>query len=154
MSGSGISWAICKSEPSSRQVTTPAPHHSVFYRPDALPATQPTVSKHWRLTRIMAVKWWLVVSVRGKLVSVMSVVCRWLAVREASLSHLQRACQTDVCLLSRVLLRPARRRQHQDTQFRHQQLSGAAPRLQVTQEYAVQRGQGREEVRGPMQCQA
>ena len=23
-----------------------APHHSVFYRPDALPAAQPTVSKH------------------------------------------------------------------------------------------------------------
>jgi len=46
VSGSGISWAICKSAPSSRQITTPAPHHSVFYRPDALPATQPTVSKH------------------------------------------------------------------------------------------------------------
>jgi len=26
--------------------TTPAPRHSVFYRPDALPATQPTASKH------------------------------------------------------------------------------------------------------------
>ena len=37
-SGSGISWAICKSAPCSRQITTPAPHHSVFYRPDALPA--------------------------------------------------------------------------------------------------------------------
>jgi len=48
MSGSGISWAICKSAPRSRQITTPAPHHSVFYRPYALPATQPTVSKHWR----------------------------------------------------------------------------------------------------------
>ena len=48
MSGSGISWAICKSAPSSRQITTPAPHHSVFYRPDALPAAQPTASKHWR----------------------------------------------------------------------------------------------------------
>ena len=23
-------------------------HHSVFYRPDALPAAQPTASKHWR----------------------------------------------------------------------------------------------------------
>ena len=30
MSGSGISWAICKSAPSSRQITTPTPHHSVF----------------------------------------------------------------------------------------------------------------------------
>ena len=41
-------WAIWKSAPRSRQITTPAPHHSVFYRPDALPATQPTASKHWR----------------------------------------------------------------------------------------------------------
>ena len=46
VSGSGISWAVCKSAPRSRQITMPAPHHSVFYRPDALPATQPTVSKH------------------------------------------------------------------------------------------------------------
>ena len=48
VNGSGISWAICKSAPCSRQITTPAPHHSVFYRPDALPAAQPTASKHWR----------------------------------------------------------------------------------------------------------
>ena len=48
VSGSGISWAICKSAPGSRQITTPATNHSVFYRPDALPAAQPTVSKHWR----------------------------------------------------------------------------------------------------------
>ena len=48
VSGSGISWAICKSAPCSRQITTPAPHHSVFYGPDALPAAQPTASKHWR----------------------------------------------------------------------------------------------------------
>ena len=30
VSGSGISWAICKSAPCSRQITTPATHHSVF----------------------------------------------------------------------------------------------------------------------------
>jgi len=30
VSGSGISWAICKFAPHSRQITTPAPHHSVF----------------------------------------------------------------------------------------------------------------------------
>ena len=48
VNGSGISWAICKSAHRLRQITTPAPHHSVFYRPDALPAAQPTVSKHWR----------------------------------------------------------------------------------------------------------
>jgi len=30
MSGSGISWAICKSAPRSRQITMPVPHHSVL----------------------------------------------------------------------------------------------------------------------------
>ena len=30
VSGSGISWADCKSAPRFRQITTPAPHHSVF----------------------------------------------------------------------------------------------------------------------------
>jgi len=48
VSGSSISWAICKSAPRFRQITMPAPRHSVFYRPDALPAAQPTASKHWR----------------------------------------------------------------------------------------------------------
>jgi len=48
VSGSGIHWAICKSTPHSRQITTPAPHHLVSYRPDALPAAQPTASRHWR----------------------------------------------------------------------------------------------------------
>ena len=43
VSGSGIS----KSAPSSRQITTQAPHHSVSYRPDALHVTQATASKHW-----------------------------------------------------------------------------------------------------------
>jgi len=46
VSGKSISWAICESAPLSRQITTPEPHHLVFYRPDALPATQPTASKH------------------------------------------------------------------------------------------------------------
>ena len=48
VSGSGISWAVCKCAPRSRQITMPAPHHSGFYGPDALPDAQPTVSKHWR----------------------------------------------------------------------------------------------------------
>jgi len=25
----------------------PAPHHSIFYKSDALPDAQPTVSEHW-----------------------------------------------------------------------------------------------------------
>jgi len=53
VSGSGISWAICKSAPCSRQTTTPAPYHSVFYRLDALPAAQLTVSKLWRQLKYM-----------------------------------------------------------------------------------------------------
>ena len=30
----------------SLQTTTPAPHHSVFYTPNALPVAQPKASKH------------------------------------------------------------------------------------------------------------
>jgi len=42
---SGISWTICKSfRLRSRQITTPASHHSIYI--DALPDAQPTVSKH------------------------------------------------------------------------------------------------------------
>jgi len=51
VSGSGISWVICKSATRFRQTTTPVPHHC-FYRPDALPAAQPTASKHWRLVSV------------------------------------------------------------------------------------------------------
>jgi len=46
VSGSGVSWAICKFAPWLRPITMPTSHHSVFYRLDALPATQPTASKH------------------------------------------------------------------------------------------------------------
>jgi len=56
VSGGGISWAVCRSAPCSRQITTPAPHHSVFYRPDALPAAQPTASKHWHINMIIIIK--------------------------------------------------------------------------------------------------
>jgi len=64
VSGNGISWAMCKSTPRSRQITTPAPHHSVFYRPDALPAAQPTASKHWRRQRYQ-----LIIITKGKVLS-------------------------------------------------------------------------------------
>ena len=50
---------FCKSASRSRQITMPASHHSVFYRLlDALPATQPTVSKHWR-HNITSVPFWI-----------------------------------------------------------------------------------------------
>ena len=43
VSGSGISWAICKSAPCSRQITTPAPHHSDFLQAGC-PSCRPTNS--------------------------------------------------------------------------------------------------------------
>ena len=43
VSGSGISWAICKSATCSRQITTPAPHHSVFLQAGC-PSCRPTNS--------------------------------------------------------------------------------------------------------------
>jgi len=41
MSDSGINWAICKSAPCSRQITTPAPHHSSFLQAGC-PSCRPT----------------------------------------------------------------------------------------------------------------
>jgi len=43
VNGNGISWAICKSAPRSRQITTPAPHHSVFLQ-TGCPSCRPTNS--------------------------------------------------------------------------------------------------------------
>jgi len=47
VSGSGISWAICKSAPHDRQITKPAPHRSNFLQAGC-PSYRPTMSKHWR----------------------------------------------------------------------------------------------------------
>ena len=43
VSGSGISWAICKYAPRSRQITMPATHHSVFLQA-VCPSCRPTNS--------------------------------------------------------------------------------------------------------------
>jgi len=42
VSGSGISWAICKPAPRTRPITKPAPHHSVFT--GGCPSCRPTNS--------------------------------------------------------------------------------------------------------------
>ena len=59
VSGSGISWAICKSAPSSRQITMPAPHTQFFTgRMLFLPLNQQHQSTDGNgFTCIMAVKW-------------------------------------------------------------------------------------------------
>ena len=43
VSGSGISWAICKSASRSRQITMPVPHHSSFLQAGC-PSCRPTNS--------------------------------------------------------------------------------------------------------------
>jgi len=43
VSGSGISWAVCKSKPRSRQITMPAPYRSVFLQAGC-PSCRPTDS--------------------------------------------------------------------------------------------------------------
>jgi len=43
VSGNGISWVICKSALRSRQITTQAPHHSVFLQAGC-PSCRPTNS--------------------------------------------------------------------------------------------------------------
>ena len=43
MSGNGISWAICKSAPRSKQITMPPPHCSVFLQAGC-PSCRPTNS--------------------------------------------------------------------------------------------------------------
>jgi len=53
VSGSGISLAICKSAPRSRQTTTPAPHHSVFTGPGQVVHTRASVvTKHYNLVPV------------------------------------------------------------------------------------------------------
>ena len=53
VSGSGISWAICKSAPSSRQITMPAPQHSAFLQAGC-PSCRPTNSvKALKATRMI-----------------------------------------------------------------------------------------------------
>ena len=53
-----MGWTICKSfAPRSKQITMSVPHHSLFYRPDALPATQPKVSKKCVRVKVVSYKY-------------------------------------------------------------------------------------------------
>ena len=80
VSGSGISWAVCLSAPRSRQMTTLAPHHSVFTgRMPFLPPNQQRQSTEgkdnwikmchfaWLWTRKRRVKWYWKFSVVGEI---------------------------------------------------------------------------------------
>ena len=55
VSGSGISWAICKSAPRLRQITKPASHHSVLTggMPFLLPSQQHQSTEGMKIHRVM-----------------------------------------------------------------------------------------------------
>ena len=48
VSGSGISWAICKSAPHPRQITVPAPHNSVFLQAGCHSCCSTNSIGHWK----------------------------------------------------------------------------------------------------------
>ena len=52
--GNGISWAICKSAPHSRQITTPAPHHSRSFLQAGCTSCRPTNS-----VKALKAFWWI-----------------------------------------------------------------------------------------------
>ena len=83
MSGSGISWAICKSASRSRQITTPASHYSSFFtgRMPFLPPNQQCQSTEGRLAllKLLLLKlwvWWCGMYLKDTL-CVISGVCEW-----------------------------------------------------------------------------
>ena len=65
MSGSGISWAKCKSAPHSRQITTPASHHLVFT--GQIPFLPPN-QQHQSTTSAVSECYWFLTSVFRKVV--------------------------------------------------------------------------------------
>ena len=93
MSGSGISWAICKSAPCSRQITTPAPHHSVFLQagcPSCCPTNSVKALKANRLLtdKIRSLRWlrWRLCPTSRR--TVPSPPCRWTAAFQRTCARL------------------------------------------------------------------
>ena len=77
VSGSGISWAICKSTPCSRQITMPTLHHSVFLQ-TGCPSCHPTNSAK-------------------ALKANFSVLLRWLDLREILMGSSTKGMQKNCC---------------------------------------------------------
>jgi len=57
VSGSGISWAIRKSAPRSRQITMPAPHHSVFR--GRMPFLSPNQQRQSTEGSLSVIQWYM-----------------------------------------------------------------------------------------------
>ena len=94
VSGSGISWAICKSALWPRHITIPASHHSVFYRLDALPATQPTTSKHWRQLLLLILHVLVIKKVHNNCIKKTTLTYHWVK------KMLHGSCKIKILLIS------------------------------------------------------
>jgi len=81
VSGSGISWAVCKSAPCSRQTTMPAPHHSVFLQAGC-PSCRPTNS-------VKALK----ANVNGHMSTMWFMVCHWPQSQEGDWARPHLCCE-------------------------------------------------------------
>ena len=104
VSGSGISWAICKSAPHSRQITMPAPHHSSFLQ-TGCPSCCPTNS-------VKALKALLCLVKSSKLVAVTAcgnITVIFTAKRYASVVYAMALCLS-VSVTSRSSTKMARHR--------------------------------------------
>jgi len=75
-SGSGISWAICKSAPCSRQITMSAPHHSTGWVP-FLPPNQQHQSTEGNITDIICAFLFLTVIGNYSITCILFSSCVW-----------------------------------------------------------------------------
>jgi len=81
VSGNGISWAICKSAPCSRQITTPVPNHSSFLQAGC-PSCRPTNS-----VKALKATWVTVLQKSGKC------QCHWSYASSASRPMASKHCR-------------------------------------------------------------
>jgi len=99
VSGSGISWATCKSAPRPRQITMPASHHSTFYRPDALlPPNQQHQSTEGKL------HFPYFIESLGQMSRVKSRQMSMLCIKQHCQKHLLKLSTSDVSLITRWCL--------------------------------------------------
>ena len=85
MSGSGISWAICKCAPRSRQITTPAPHRSVFLQAGCPSGFLPPNQQHQRTEGISVVI--IIISGNNYSIRCLNKFCVFLVFLGGSLPH-------------------------------------------------------------------
>jgi len=104
VSGSGISWTTCKSAPRSRQITTPAPHHSVFT--GRMPFLRPNQQRQSTEGTIKATKsGWVQVAVLANLKKIITRLTRFAFHR--STLHVLPSYTFNHCNFTSCISRPA-----------------------------------------------